>query len=70
MAVVRCCSLLCTCRDELVQAVVAAPSPPDVTAVRVDVYPKNIQLDIGVRQQQGQQNLSSINTCLLICTAH
>ncbi|KAF6263544.1 hypothetical protein COO60DRAFT_1668602 [Scenedesmus sp. NREL 46B-D3] len=33
--------------DELVQTVAAAPTPPDIAAVRVDVYPKNTQLEIG-----------------------
>jgi hypothetical protein len=64
--------LLFAHRDELVNAVVAAPTPPDVTAVRVDVYPKNIQLDIGVRQQQGLcpiRNKQSVGVCLLIPAA-
>jgi hypothetical protein len=43
-----CAAAVAFCRDELVTAVVAAPTPDGVTAVRVDVYPKSKQLDIGV----------------------
>lgn len=30
------------------QAVLAAPVPAGATAVRVDVYPKNLELELGV----------------------
>lgn len=46
-----------SCRAELVQAVVTAPVPADAAAVRVDVYPKAAELELGVSDLELQLDI-------------